>query len=373
MRDLPTLRSLLFFALCAPILCWAQLGLPEVPAERLEQLKAFATTDLEVQRKRWGPWVEMVDQVWVWEAPEKFRNSRGVMNASAFEVRWAIPGAAMHFSAYWCFPGDKCYERTGLAMFNGSEPWGLFGRKQQWFDVAMKTRGSTVWKGAYDQDANVVSVFGADLTFQIKDGKVLQTLREHRVATPDDLPMLARIGIDSPKLKLELAKREEERARASQVASAAPSALRATPQPSAALQGPPSSAATQAALTSDRASTQTSPVARNQLAPPGTERFPEALFVCSRPDASGKFFCDSPAEEDIEGTAGTSPHALVTSAGDVCPSRRRLYSRTHLVWGCGIGATGASRSIDRGQGVDVRGRGIYHCLPQEPDCRRADL
>jgi hypothetical protein len=115
------------------------------------------------------------------------------------------------------------------------------------------------------------------------------------------------------------------------------------------------------------------PPAGRQPAPPGAQAFPEALFVCSRPDASGQFTCDSPEREGIAGESGSTPLALVAEAGEVCPSRRRLFSRTHLVWGCGVGATGAPGFEDRGQGVDVRGRGTYQCLPQEPGCRRADL
>jgi hypothetical protein len=115
------------------------------------------------------------------------------------------------------------------------------------------------------------------------------------------------------------------------------------------------------------------PAGPRQPAPAGTRPVPEALFVCTRPDPAGQFACDSPDRQGIAGEAGSTPLALVAQAGDACPSRRRLYSRTHLVWGCGVGATGAPRFEDRGQGVDVRGRGTYHCLPQEADCRRADL
>jgi hypothetical protein len=98
-------------------------------------------------------------------------------------------------------------------MYNGSEPWGLLGKKLQWFDVVMKDGGAA--KGAYDKDTDSVWLHsGHDMTFRIKDGKVLHAGGDHRPATPDDLPMLARVGIEAPALRQELAKREEAESRA---------------------------------------------------------------------------------------------------------------------------------------------------------------
>jgi hypothetical protein len=98
---------------------------------------------------------------------------------------------------------------------------------------------------------------------------------------------------------------------------------------------------------------------------------PEALFVCSRPDAAGRFRCDSPERAGLPGQG--SPEAMLASAGDACPSKRRLPSRTHVVWGCGFGATNTAKAMDRGEGVDLRGRGTYHCLEREVGCKRTEV
>ena len=101
--------------------------------------------------------------------------------------------------------------------------------------------------------------------------------------------------------------------------------------------------------------------------PVGVKPFAEAVFVCTRPDAAGKFHCDAPDRTRLR---GESPQALLAGAAQSCPSQRRLPSRTHLVWGCGFGATNAPATMDRGAGVEMRGRGSYQCLEREAACKR---
>jgi hypothetical protein len=101
--------------------------------------------------------------------------------------------------------------------------------------------------------------------------------------------------------------------------------------------------------------------------PVGVKPFAEAVFVCTRPDAAGKFRCDAP---DRTGLRGESPQALLAEVPQSCPSQRRLPSRTHLVWGCGFGATNAPATMDRGTGIEMRGRGSYQCLEREAACKR---
>lgn len=103
------------------------------------------------------------------------------------------------------------------------------------------------------------------------------------------------------------------------------------------------------------------------------EAFAEAIIVCTKPDDRGKFRCltpvdvisGSPADKDWR-----TPEALVAWASASCPGARRLASVTHLVWGCGFGATNNANSLDRSAGVDVKGRGTYYCVSKETSCRR---
>lgn len=103
------------------------------------------------------------------------------------------------------------------------------------------------------------------------------------------------------------------------------------------------------------------------------EAFAEAIIVCTKPDGQGKFRCltpvdvisGSPADKDWR-----TPDALVAWAAASCPGARRLASATHLVWGCGFGATDNANSLDRSAGVDVQGRRTYYCAPKEVSCRR---
>lgn len=104
---------------------------------------------------------------------------------------------------------------------------------------------------------------------------------------------------------------------------------------------------------------------------------PEALIVCTRPDATtGKFTCATPVTARVEGgpasdqPAYRTPELLAASRKEACPDQRSLPSTTHFVWGCGFGATNNSAQMDRGAGVEVRGRRTYYCYPLETSCRR---
>lgn len=103
----------------------------------------------------------------------------------------------------------------------------------------------------------------------------------------------------------------------------------------------------------------------------------EAISVCTRPVGEfGQFRCSTPVSASITGSSKDSlkeyrtPEAMIASFRDSCPGQRRLSSTTHLVWGCGFGATNNSNSMDRSAGVDVRGRNNYYCHEKETSCRR---
>jgi hypothetical protein len=103
------------------------------------------------------------------------------------------------------------------------------------------------------------------------------------------------------------------------------------------------------------------------------EAFAEAIIVCTKPDDRGNFRCLTPVDVISGGPADKdwrTPDALVAWASASCPGARRLASATHLVWGCGFGATNNANSLDRSAGVDVSGRRTYYCAPKETSCRR---
>jgi hypothetical protein len=101
---------------------------------------------------------------------------------------------------------------------------------------------------------------------------------------------------------------------------------------------------------------------------------PEAVVVCTHPDESGRFRCASPTHSKFEGgpysgALWKTPEEYVAQSGS-CGSARKLQSATHLVWGCGYGATNGGNSMDRSAGVDVKGRNTYYCVAAEWPCRR---
>ena len=101
----------------------------------------------------------------------------------------------------------------------------------------------------------------------------------------------------------------------------------------------------------------------------------EAIFVCSIPDSAGRFECDSPVTAGLDGGPKSlpqwrTPELMVGSMTAACPDARRLASSTHLVWGCGFGATNNSNSMDRSAGVDVEGRQTFYCSERQTSCRR---
>lgn len=101
--------------------------------------------------------------------------------------------------------------------------------------------------------------------------------------------------------------------------------------------------------------------------------YPEAIIACTRPDAAGRFRCGTPVGVISGGPNSTdwsTPEHVAAWATASCPDARRLNSTTHVVWGCGFGATNNSNSIDRSDGVDVQGRNTYFCYPKQTSCRR---
>lgn len=101
--------------------------------------------------------------------------------------------------------------------------------------------------------------------------------------------------------------------------------------------------------------------------------YPEAIIACTRPDTAGRFRCGTPVGVISGGPNSTdwsTPEQVAAWATASCPDARRLNSTTHVVWGCGFGATNNSNSIDRSDGVDVQGRNTYFCYPKQTSCRR---
>lgn len=101
---------------------------------------------------------------------------------------------------------------------------------------------------------------------------------------------------------------------------------------------------------------------------------PEAIMVCSKPSGpNGSFECRSPTDvtygSQKDGKGYRTPEERVMSS-DACTSPRRLVSTTHLVWGCGFGATNNGNSLDRSAGVNVKGRNTYYCHDKETSCRK---
>lgn len=100
----------------------------------------------------------------------------------------------------------------------------------------------------------------------------------------------------------------------------------------------------------------------------------EAIMVCTKPSGpNDSFECRSPTDvtrgSAKDGQGFRTPEERVLSS-EACPNPRRLPSTTHLVWGCGFGATNNGNSMDRSAGVDVKGRNTYYCHAKETSCRR---
>jgi hypothetical protein len=99
----------------------------------------------------------------------------------------------------------------------------------------------------------------------------------------------------------------------------------------------------------------------------------EAIVVCTHPDEQGRFKCETPVDVirggPTHGESWRTPEVVVSNQPS-CVNARRLHSTTHLVWGCGYGATNGNNTLDRSAGVDVKGRNTYYCVAREWPCRR---
>lgn len=157
--------------------------------------------------------------------------------------------------------------------------------------------------------------------------------------------------------------------------STRPSTATATVAPPAGSAGASTTSGKGTAPSMNAPSTKPQPTDRRQDAaaqPSKLNAYPEAIVACSRPDATGKFICATPVTHMSGGPGDKdwrTPEALVATL-DSCKSARALPSATHLVWGCGYGATNNSNTMDRSAGVDVRDRATYYCHPLETSCRR---
>lgn len=188
---------------------------------------------------------------------------------------------------------------------------------------------------------------------------------------------------------------QAEQATRDRLAGKAPatSAGTARPQPAAATAPAPSAKNVRTTTASAKPSTAPAaaapaptPVAlqrKEEPRPPVDNRpklhaVPEAIMVCSKPSGpNGAFECRSPVTFDRgslkEGrSTHQTPEKLVAYSTAGCPGARRLPSTTHLVWGCGFGATNNSNSMDRSAGVDVQGRRTYYCSDRQTSCRRTE-
>lgn len=141
------------------------------------------------------------------------------------------------------------------------------------------------------------------------------------------------------------------------------------------------SGASPAHATSSGATLAATPPRPERGEPPKAQlaAYPEAITVCTHPTGpNGNFTCSTPLTNRISGhlkdvSGQRTPDEFVTVGyRESCPDPRKLPSTTHLVWGCGFGATGNSNSMDRSAGVDVRERLTYYCSEKQTSCRRTD-
>lgn len=134
-------------------------------------------------------------------------------------------------------------------------------------------------------------------------------------------------------------------------------------------------ARTPAPAAPDSTNASRSPVVRTSAVKPASNLrpFPEAITVCTKPSgANSAFTCRTPLTTlygSLKDVTGSKTPEEVVSRSDSCSDARRLPSTTHLVWGCGFGATGNGDSLDRSAGVDVKGRQTYYCTPKQSPCR----
>ena len=325
------LRSLFFTATLLLAIPFSALSQEESHPAALAEARALTTTDAAEITRRWGPWVHMAGRYWA------FNEGSALM---WFSVDWVVPGAAIELLSNWC-RGGTCKTTRYLLVHspNLSENGGLWNlRKFPAFEVWSKdfhpprTRG-IVWDADSSQHENT--------SYQVIAGKGVK--RDAAVYQPVDRAALEKLaGEQVPLLR---------------------SHRTALAQGSA---GVASSVTTSIA-------TDVPEVKSAEVTPVGLKSYAEALFVCTRPDPAGRFRCDAPDRLNIAGVPGARPEELLAASAVSCPSRRRLASLTHVVWGCGFGATGAPSAMDVGQGVDVRGRGTYQCLEGEAACKRTKL
>jgi hypothetical protein len=169
-------------------LAWSQSS--PIPPQKLSELETQASSDPAEQRKRWGPWVDLMGQFWVLE---------GLPNTAGFELEWVVPGAAVKFSHFWCYqPGTPCTVSTGYAMYNPAPPRG-FLLKMRYFDV-LWADGRPATEGSYDEVSGqlYVSTSGSDMSRYLFDratGKGFFGGYHHRRGVAGDLPTIASFGV----------------------------------------------------------------------------------------------------------------------------------------------------------------------------------
>jgi hypothetical protein len=160
--------------------------------------------------------------------------------------------------------------------------------------------------------------------------------------------------------------------------SSEPAVTRPSPTVSSSLPAAPASATPAAIRSTSTSDSRNSsvPSAHREDSSPQLFPTPEAVVVCTKPDADGRFECDTPVDVNRRGgpknelEAWKTPESAIIAMNASCPQPTRLASTTHFVWGCGFGATGNSNSMDRSAGVDVKGRQTFYCYRKEVGCRK---
>jgi hypothetical protein len=366
------------------------------------------TDDPVEQRRRFGLVADLIGKYFVSQFNNKtvFTHYKG----------WLVPGASLEIEATWCDP--ECETSRVVEQWNpnnGDVHTGVYNRfnSLDWrMDAPKPVRNGVRYNAASGKpivyDANTGMLSGGFLpASEITRDEYFSRLRRFgevaREESRENAQMWSAVVGGLQAAAQEQAVMNQRRP---QPQSGVNQTLQNAPRPAPAINTTPQSTPTSPARSSPAESnlsppTRTQAPARTALSPPtapanavasrasstpeaqdstGDQRSrrnatPEAIVVCTRPDAKGAFECDTPVDVNLRGGPNNgiatwrTPDTMITALSASCPSARRLPSTTHVVWGCGFGATNNSNSMDRSGGVDVRGRETYYCTEKQTSCR----
>ncbi|MCJ0763194.1 hypothetical protein [Variovorax terrae] len=388
-----------------------------------ERAKKVETTDSAELFRRWGDYVHATGKYWVGRESYSIDGDYIVF----WNAVWLVPGASIRRTDFDCsFNSGKCDkidsiieydpEEKTLYQFASSTQSSSSWVKRRSLTVSADGTVKDVFGGSYDKERNEwlwrqnryfsVTAERYEALFQEARQEVAATRRAESRKSSEFWGAVAQSALIGTQAAAQayseqqaaqskasnMAQRElaaiQERERlaaqsaanrralpASQIATAPPTAMRPT-SPAPALAPARSPAPSQPVMIA----TPSRPPEPSKPDTAGSTRqaFPEAIFVCTKPNEVGNFGCDSPVTGGLSGgpksglSEWATPERMVSSMSSACPDARRLASSTHLVWGCGFGATNNSNSMDRSSGVDVAGRRTYYCSDRETSCRRVE-